>query len=175
MKKLLASSLLMASAALPLTSYAGADSGLYIGGSVGQSALEADFNFDEKDTGYKVLVGYNFGLVPLVDLAVEADYRDFGSFEGGGLSADVVAFDVFGVAGLNFGPFGVFAKAGYSDSDVDTVFENVKDSSSESNMAYGLGAKFQLASIALRAEYETFDMDDVDDLSMISVGATITF
>ena len=170
MKKLLASSLLMASIALPLTSYAGADSGLYIGGSVGQSALDDGYDFDEKDTAYKLLVGYNFGLVPLVDLAVEADYRDFGTFEGEG-SVDIVAFDVFGVAGMNFGPFGVFAKAGYSDSDID--FEGGSDS--ESNMGYGLGAKFQLASFALRAEYETFDMDDVDDLSMISVGATITF
>jgi hypothetical protein len=30
-------------------------------------------------------------------------------------------------------------------------------------------------SISVRAEYEVFDVDDVDDLSMISVGATFTF
>ncbi|ACE86183.1 outer membrane beta-barrel protein [Cellvibrio japonicus] len=181
MKTFLQSSLLMLACAIPATSFAGSDSGFYIGGSVGQSSLEAEFDtnakLNEDDTAYKIVAGYNFGVLPLLDLGVEVDYRDFGKFKGSEAigSADIVAVDLFGVAGLNFGPFGVFGKIGYSDADVDAVVENIKASSSESNMAYGIGAKFQLGSLALRAEYEKFDMDDVDDLSMFSVGATITF
>lgn len=179
MKKLLASSIVLAACSFPLTTLAGTDSGLYLGGSVGQSSIEQDFgggvNFDEEDTGYKVFLGYNFGVLPLVDLAVEADYRDFGTFEGGGGSVDMVAFDVYGVAGLNFGPFGLFGKVGYTDADADFNFGDLSESDSESATTYGVGAKFQLASLALRVEYETFDIDDLDDLNMISVGAVVTF
>ena len=180
MKKLLATSIALAACSLPLTSWAGSDSGLYVGGSVGQSSVEQDFgggfNFDEKDTGYKLMLGYNFGVLPLLDLGIEADYRDFGTFESGGVvKVDVVTYDIFGVAGFNLGPVGLFGKLGYSDSDIDSVIEDVKYTDSESATAYGVGAKVQLGSIALRAEYEVFDMDDVDDLNMLSVGATVTF
>src|SRR5690606_38995112 len=110
-------------------------------------------------------------------LAVEVDYRDFGSFEtaGGAVETDATAFNIYGLAGLNFGIMGVFAKLGYSDADVDTAFENVNFSSSESSNSYGLGAKVYLGSFAIRAEYERFDMDAVYDLSRVWVGGTITF
>lgn len=180
MKKLLASSIVLAACSFPLTTLAGSDSGVYIGGSIGQSSVEENFgggvNFDEEDTGYKVILGYNFGIVPLIDLGIEADYRDFGTFERNGVaSVDVVAYDVFGVAGLTFGPFALFGKLGFSDSDIDAVVADLETSDSDSATAYGLGAKFQLGSLALRAEYEVFDLDDVDDLNMLSVGATVTF
>lgn len=187
MKKYL-SSLVMASAvALPSAVFssaalAGEESGIYIGGSVGNSAIDASINdvntkFDEDATGYKVLIGYNFGLIPLIDLAVEADYRDFGSFKSGGnnIKSDVTSVDVYGLAGVNLGLIGLFAKVGYADTDVDTVVGNGKFTRSESSNTYGVGAKFQLGSIAVRAEYEKFDVDDIDDLSMWSLGATYTF
>jgi outer membrane immunogenic protein len=180
MKKLLATSLALAVCSLPLTSWAGSESGLYIGGSIGQSSVEQeiaeDYTFDEEDTGYKLMLGYNFGVLPLLDLGIEADYRDFGTFESDGVvRVDVVAYDLFGVIGVNLGPVGLFGKVGYSDSDIDSVLEDVKYTDSESATAYGVGAKVQLGSIALRAEYEVFDMDDVDDLNMLSIGATVTF
>jgi outer membrane immunogenic protein len=181
MKKLLATTLVLTACSFPLVSWAGSDSGLYIGGSVGQSSVEEDFggvvNFDEEDTGYKLMLGYNFGVLPLLDLAIEADYRDFGTFESGGVAkVDVVTYDIFGVAGFNLGPIGLFGKLGYSDSDIDSVVEDLGAfSDSDSATAYGVGAKFQIGSIALRAEYEVFEMDAVDDLNMLSVGATVTF
>lgn len=180
MKKLLATSLVLTACSFPLVSWAGTDSGLYIGGSVGQSSVEEDFgggvNFDEEDTGYKLMLGYNFGVLPLLDLGIEADYRDFGTFESGGVvSVDVVTYDIFGVAGFNLGPVGLFGKLGYSNSDIDAVVADVEESDSDSATAYGVGAKIQLGSIAVRAEYEVFDLDSVDDLNMLSVGATVTF
>ncbi len=180
MKKLIACSsaalLLAASAA----SWAGSDSGLYIGGSLGTSAINAgvdDVKLDEDATGYKLILGYNFGLVPLVDLAVEADYRDFGSFKNGsqGIKSDVNTVDLYGLVGLNLGLVSVFAKAGYADADYDTHLDDQKFSKSDTSPSYGLGAKVQLGSLAVRAEYETFDMDEIKDLSMWSVGATVTF
>ena len=41
--------------------------------------------------------------------------------------------------------------------------------------AYGAGAQFRIWSISVRAEYEAFDLGDIDDLNMISVGLTYTF
>lgn len=160
--------------------FAGSDSGLYIGGSIGQGSMDTgdvDFNIDEDATGYKIIAGYNFGLVPTVDLAVEVDYRDFGSFENSNIDyqSDITTFDVYGLVGMNFGPLGVFGKLGFSDSDMDGVFDGDNFSSSDSNSTYGVGAKIGLGSLAIRAEYEVFDLDDVDDLSMLSVGLIVTF
>ncbi|HEY8942353.1 MAG TPA: porin family protein [Cellvibrio sp.] len=180
MKKYLSSLIVASVIGLPSLAWAGDESGLYIGGSVGQSGIDAsvdDIGFDEDATGYKVLFGYNFGLIPLIDLAVEADYRDFGSFKDGknNIKSDVTSVDVYGLAGLNLGLLGVFAKVGYADTDVDTIVEDGKFTSSESSNTYGIGARIQLGSLAVRAEYEKFDVDNIDDLSMWSLGATYTF
>lgn len=180
MKKLfIPFSLLLIATLCSVTASAGSDSGFYIGGGIGRSSVEIDnqlVDFDEDATGYKILAGYNFGLVPLIDLAVEADYRDFGSFEtaGGAVETDATAFNVYGLAGLNFALIGVFAKLGYSDVEMDADLGdfNINDDSTNS---WGLGAKIYLASFTIRAEYETFNVDEVDDLSMLSVSGIITF
>lgn len=159
---------------------AGSDSGIYIGASVGQGTMESDVlsvDIDEDASGYKLIAGYNFGLVPTVDLAVEIDYRDFGSFENNNMNfqSDITTFDVYGLAGMNFGPVGVFGKLGFSDSDLEGAIDGDNFSGSDSNTTYGLGAKIGLGSLAIRAEYEVFDLDDVEDLSMLSVGLILTF
>jgi hypothetical protein len=38
-----------------------------------------------------------------------------------------------------------------------------------------VGAQFRVWSLALRAEYERFDISDADEVDMISVGVTWTF
>ena len=53
-----------------------ADSGFYLGGSIGQSTLKVPSDvtdipdFDENDTGYKIFGGYNFNLA-LINLGIE--------------------------------------------------------------------------------------------------------
>jgi predicted porin len=181
MKKLITAPLLLILGSLPLVSWAGSDSGLYVGGSLGQSSVEADFGdrntfkLDDNDNGYKILFGYNFGVLPLLDLGIEADYRDYGSFSEGGVKTSVDSAELFGIAGLTFGPFGLFGKIGYSDTSLDAAFDNIDLHDSESATAYGLGAKLSFGAFGIRAEYETLDLDSVDDLNMISVGATYTF
>ena len=41
--------------------------------------------------------------------------------------------------------------------------------------AYGVGAAFNLGSFQIRAEYEVFDISDVEDLTMLSAGFVFTF
>lgn len=173
---------------LPCLAYAGGESGLFIGGGVGQATLEADatdpsgganFDFEGDDTGYKIILGYNFGVIPLLDLAVEGSYVDFGNIDGtsAGRTAttELTGYDVFGLVGANFGPFGVFGKAGMINWDSDAVLGGTSRSDSGTDPAYGVGVRFQLFSITLRGEYELFDLDNTGDLSMYSISALFTF
>lgn len=162
--------------AIPTVSVAGADSGFYIGAGVGDATVKADdINFDESDAAYKIFGGYNIGFIPLVDFAVEASYVDFGSPSSGVASVDINGVNAFGVVGLSFGPFGLFAKAGAIRWDIDGNSGGATDSQSGTDPAYGIGARFAISSFAVRAEYEVYDVDSVSDLSMLSVGAVFTF
>lgn len=160
---------------------AGTDSGFYIGGSLGSANAEYDdntSNFDDSDTGYKVLAGYNMGLVPFLDLAVEGSYYDFGTQSGkiATLNADIdsTGWSAFFLAGMDLGIVGVFAKVGALAWDADLSVANISDSNSGTDPAFGLGAKIQLGSLAVRAEWEQFQMDDLD-MDYYSVGAVFTF
>lgn len=109
---------------VPATAFAGAESGFFIGAGVGDATVEADgtdpthgaYSFDGSDSAYKFFGGYNFGVVPFIDLAVEASYVDFGqphsTFPSGEpIKLEVSGINAYGLAGASFGPFGIFAKA----------------------------------------------------------------
>lgn len=171
---------------MPLTVWAGGQSGFYVGAGGGQSSMEADatnpsgsFNFDDSATGYKVIVGYNFGIIPLLDLGVEGSYVDFGKISGtsalGSSEAKAKGYDAFAVGALTFGPFAVFAKAGAIQWDTDVTLGGTVSSDSGTDAAYGVGVRFQLSSFSLRAEYEVFDVSSLKDLSMASVSVLYTF
>ncbi|MEJ2514907.1 MAG: outer membrane beta-barrel protein [Gammaproteobacteria bacterium] len=173
-------------AALPVTAHAGADSGFYFGGGVGQSMVESrdnidgeSFKFDGDDTGYKLIGGFNFGLVPLVDLAAEVSYVDLGKPDdtvlGETLSAELDGFTAFGLAGFKLGPVGLFAKAGVISWDAKYRLGSLSDSDDGTDPAYGLGARFQLGSFAIRGEVEYFDIDDIDDVYFASASLLYTF
>ena len=172
-------------------SYAGTDSGLYIGGSAGSASVDFSENrdptldgfdnisVDDSDTAYKIFVGYNIGIIPLLDLAVEGGYVNFGTqtglISGGSLPStsfdtEVDGWNAFGLVGIDLGPFGLFGKAGFLSWDGD--ISNLDDSGTDP--AYGIGAKFQLGSFQLRAEYEVYDLE-LSDIDYYSVGAAFVF
>lgn len=168
--------------AMPLTVLAGGESGFYIGGGVGNSSMKVDstlddetYKYDGSDAGYKVILGYNIGIIPLIDLGVEGSYVSFGKIEDGGNDAKATGFDGFGVGALTFGPFAVFGKVGMIKWDADTTLGGVSQSDSGTDSAYGIGARFQLLSFSVRAEYEVFDVEGLKDLNMFSVSALYTF
>ena len=81
---------------------AGKKSGIYIGGSVGQAGLDissSGVNFDDDDLGFKIFAGYNFGLIPLIDIALEGSYVDFGE----GSSSKILNQDVGNSPNQRFG------------------------------------------------------------------------
>lgn len=154
-----------------------ADNGFYLGGSVGQANIEVEDvtvsgeDFDADDTGYKLIAGFR----PLDWLGLEASYVNFGEPEdtllGNSVEVEGDGISAFAVGFLAAGPVDLFAKVGLLSWDSRIVGANEDGT----DLTYGVGAQFRLLSLGVRAEYEIFDVDDVDDLNMISIGVTYTF
>jgi opacity protein-like surface antigen len=166
--------------ALPVLPAVAADNGFYLGGSVGQAGLKIDDltdgalpndDFDGDDTAWKLIAGFR----PLDWLGLEAAYVNFGEPEdtvlGQKLKAKGDGISAFAVGFLPTGPVDLYAKVGLIswDSKIASGFDD-----SGTDLAYGVGAQFRVLSLSIRAEYEKFDVSDVD-LDMISVGLTYTF
>ena len=161
---------------------AAADSGFYLGGSVGNAGVDVEFDpqlpsFDETDNAYKLFAGYNFQLTAL-SLGIEGAYNNFGKpsadFEGVSLAIEPTGFTVFGVAALGLGPVDVFGKVGYLAWDYDAIEDGEIFSDDGSDTGYGVGLRFNVGSIQIRGEYEVYEVDEAD-LSMVSVGIAYRF
>ncbi len=153
-----------------------ADNGIYVGGSIGQARAELEegnFSLDGDDTGFKVIAG----IRPLDWLAVEANYVNFGEAEDSGFELDADGISAFAVGFLAVGPVDLFAKGGLVSWEGTLSAAGFGDLVKEdgTDLAYGVGAQFRIWSMSLRAEYEIFDVDDIDELNMLSVGFTFTF
>lgn len=180
--RFLAAGTIVSAALMSTSAFAGAESGFYLGAGVGQASVGdidggegfGSVDFSGEDTGYKAIVGYNFGIIPLVDLGVEAEYVDFGKPDDAGIEVDASAIALFGLAGVNLGPVGVFAKVGGFNWDADATDGVDSYSDDGTDMAYGVGARFQIASFQIRAEYEFFDAGPAN-LDLISASLLYTF
>jgi hypothetical protein len=163
----------------PVLPAVAADNGFYLGGSIGQANLKIDdltngistADFDADDTAWKLIAG----IRPLDWLGVEAAYVNFGEPEdtvlGQKLQAEGDGISAFAVGFLPTGPVDLYAKLGLIswDSKISGTFDD-----DGTDLAYGVGAQFRVLGLSIRAEYEKFDVSDVD-LDMISVGLTYTF
>lgn len=180
-----AGAILLVAALLLMSAESRADSGFYVGGSVGSAGVEIDAGdpvnpviFDEDDFAWKAFGGYNFDLA-LLNLAVEGGYVDLGgpSADIGGtlFAVDADGLDLFGLIGVDLGPIGIFAKAGVISWDAKASVDGVGTSDDGTDPAYGVGAKFGFGSFAIRVEYELFDIEDTENVGMISAGLVWTF
>ena len=179
MKLLLCGALIAA----PLSFAQAAESGGYFGGSIGTAAIDAYLDdgsipdaptFDEEDTAWKAFLGYNFGITPIFDLGIEGGYVNLGNPSGdvAGIPVEVelTGFNLFGVIGFDIGPVGVFGKVGYLYWDAEALIDDISGSLDGSDLGYGAGLRFSVGSIEIRGEYELFDIEDAEDVSMWSLG-----
>lgn len=170
-KAIVATALLLAS-----TASMAADNGIYLGASIGQANAELDqgiAQIDGDDTGWKFIAG----IRPLDWFGIEASYVNFGEVESGPLSLEADGITGFGVFFLPVGPVDVFAKAGLVSFDTSLALDGIGDIARDdgTDFAYGVGVQFRLLSLGVRAEYEKFEIGDVDDADMLSIGVTYTF
>ena len=174
--------------AAPLSFAQAGESGGYLGASVGTAAIEAHLDdgsipgvpaFDENDMAWKVFGGYNFGITPVFDLGIEAGYVNLGNptgtVAGAPVELEVTGFDLFGVIGFDIGPVGVFGKVGYMYWDVEALIDGIPLTDDGSDIGYGVGLRFNLGSVEIRGEYELFDIEDAEDVSMWSLGLAYHF
>lgn len=151
------------------------DDGPYIGASIGQASFKDDFediNFDEDDTGWKVFGGARWGM-----LGFEGGYVDFGNpaAAGGTIEANASGFDLFGMLILPLGPVDVFGKVGGIWWETESSVGGLRADDDGADLAWGFGLGLRLGSVQVRAEYERFEIGDLDELSMISIGAAWIF
>ena len=157
---------------------AGTDSGPYIGFGTGSTSVEfsdGQTSIKADDVGVKAIVGYNFGVIPLIDLGIEGAYVNFGEFDEAGSSYDQTSWNGFGIAGLSFGPFGVFAKGGIAawSREIQTGGNTRKEDSTDP--VYGLGARLRLGAFTGRIEYEYYDLKATRKNSMSSASILYHF
>jgi len=173
-----AAALLASLSSLP----AGAAGGLYLGGGVGAATVREDVSgetLDAGSAGYKAFIGYRFDQVPLVDLAVEGGYTDFGA-PSMTIAGQEAKFKLHGAyaAGLLIvpvGPIDLYGKGGVYNWKSELSFGGTTDSRSGSDPFYGVGAGFYVWKIGIRAEYERYQIKDVDRVEMFSINALFQF
>jgi outer membrane immunogenic protein len=159
------------------------DTGIYLGGSVGNTngRGSSSFDLDQSDTSYKIIAGYKFDLSSSWDIAIEASYRDFGVFENRErqYESDETSLDLTALVGYSWGEFGLFGKAGRSQLKRDVRIRESRNPDDTINLyILGIGADYDFNKLSIRAEYELFN--DVlygfdDSTSMFSIGATYSF
>ena len=155
---------------------------VYVGASAGSTSLDAQdfaFSIDDSDTGYKGFVGVNI----LKFFGIELAYIDLGAPEGtagiGTTTVDAKAWNLSLLGRIPLWKFELYGKAGMVSWDSDASFSDPmipSFSDDGTDVSYGVGAKFKFTDhFAIRAEWETFDIEDVDTLDLTSLGLEFTF
>lgn len=171
-----------------------AETGLYAGGSFGQTEFKdfcsdlrgggyAGGSCDEKDSGWKAFLGYRVNR----HFAVEGSYINWGeaSVSGGTFlgvpasgSGEVTSW---GIAAVGIVPIGErfwgFGKIGFIRSEVDVVVNVAgfpgSGSESDTEAHYGLGLGFNITPrLAVRGEWERAADNKAD---MLSIGLQYKF
>jgi opacity protein-like surface antigen len=176
------------------------DNGIYLGAAA--SDVSTDYSWrgdllsmaaDEDTSGFK-LIG---GARPLDHLAIEANYVDFGTSDAqlsivcaatigfpcpNRASIDASAVSVSALGFVTLPLVDIYGRLGVSrwEADGDVRFTGAgsglttRATRKGTDPTIGVGVQFRFASLALRAEYEYFEILG-DSAGAVSVGFTYTF
>ncbi len=158
---------------------------MYVGASIGntwQSAtVDADEVFDEvseiseNSTGYKIFGGFQSESF----FGVEGGYRDLGKIDSNlgdsTFATKTTGWDVEAIGHLELSIFDLFAKAGAFFWSADSSFGEFSDDETGTSFLWGLGAGISLGPIGVRLEWESMEVKELDNLSLLSLGATFGF
>ncbi|HEX6994707.1 MAG TPA: outer membrane beta-barrel protein [Gammaproteobacteria bacterium] len=166
------------------------DNGIYIGAAVADVSSDFDlgvaapaYRVDDDSSGFK-LIG---GIRPLDPIGLELNYVDLGDAKatlaaacpGGTCPAsagfDARALSVSAVGYYSLPLVDLYGRVGVArwESDRDAgLFGD--DSERGTDLTYGVGAQLRFLSLALRVEYERFELDH-DSVDSVSLGLTYTF
>lgn len=151
-----------------------ADTGFYVGGSIGQSNERFDantFNVHGDETGYQVAAGFR----PLSVFAGELDYVSFGRAYGGINYADTDGVGVFALGFLPIPVVDLYGRLGVVSWRTDANSPALSFHRTGSDVAYGIGAGMNWGNLGARVEYSRFDVSNASTLDLATVGLTWTF
>lgn len=155
--------------------------GVYVGGGAGTASIKDSASnpggtqFNESDAAFKAFGGYRFDLLPIVSLSGEVGYRNLGKPNTAATEYKVHGFDYAALAGVGLGPVELFARFGGMQYTLDKTISGTNTRFDGSAPVYGVGARFSLFGIGVRAEYEKIDIKELDNAQMISVSAFYQF
>lgn len=163
----------------PALAYEGtAPLGLYVGGGITQSRFDATtFSVDNKDKSWKAIAGWRFQDYA----AMELNYVDFGNATASAAplgvpsASEASATSLFVVGTVPLQWLNLYAKAGGARTQAKGSIRGVPFNDSSTRFAYGAGLGWRLDSLAIRAEYEKYTTNSVQDLDLITLGMTYTF
>ena len=156
--------------------------GLYLGAGIGKAGIKDNINtdtFDEDDAAYKAFIGWRFKTLPALDLAIEGAYTDFGkpsqTLSGQRVERNLTGPSIAGLGILALGPIDLYGKLGVINWDMDTTSGGSTSNRSGTDGFYGFGLGFYIWKLGFRAEYERFQIKDVDRMDLLSVSALFQF
>jgi len=159
--------------------------GGYVGGSVGGSyvklkvedieGIAEDFELSGADIAYKVFGGYK----PIPFFSLEGGYRNLGKVtdteDDVEVGIETKGWDVEAMGILPLGIAHAWAKAGFFFWNSEPPGGSQGESDSGTDFMWGLGGDFSILKIALRLEWEKFEIEGADHISMLSAGVTFGF
>jgi hypothetical protein len=157
----------------------------FIGAGLGQSSARNTLQattFDADDTGWEAHFGYR--LSPYVFF--EGSYVDFGSFQQTAqlseFDVDVQAAALWAAGNIPFADIVHFyVKLGVAYTQADSVVtpplgDPERSTDSDTNIAWGIGFAVDLGKIVtIRAEFDSYQVDDIQSLEFLWIGAQINF
>ena len=153
---------------------AAADNGFYLGAGITKSEFDVGSASDSlDDNSYKIIAGFR----PFNWLAVEGNFIDLGGeSDGFGTSLDAQAFTVSGLLIAEFAVIDLYARLGMANWKLDASLSGFSESDDGWEPTYGVGIGAHFGSIGVRAEYESFQVSDLDfDVNTVSLSVTYTF
>ena len=158
---------------------------MYVGASIGNTWQSATVDAEEvahevgeiseNSTGYKIFGGFQsesfFGL--------EGGYRDLGKIDSThgvyNFTTKTTGWDVEAIGHLELSIFDIFAKAGAFFWSTDSTVGDFSEGVTGTSFLWGLGAGVSLGPIGIRLEWESMEVKELDNLSLLSLGATFGF
>jgi len=170
---------------VPITSqlFAQKPGGFYLGAGIGSSFVNTEvtdldgdkLKIDENDFAYKFFGGLKLGRL----WGIEGGYRNLGKAQtdisGVSVETKTKGWDVYGMGKITLVMVDVFAKGGAFFWKVDNKIGAESSDESGTDFAWGFGAGLNLGSLGVRAEWERFSVEDLDNLSMLSLSLTLGF
>lgn len=155
--------------------------GFYVGGGLGDASIEDNpstingASFDESDSAYRLFGGYRFDALPIVSISAEAGYRDLGSPNNGSREYNVSGLDFSALAGVGLGPFELYGRVGNVQYDLEKISGGTRFEFDGSAALYGIGARFSILGLGLRAEYDEVDIKELDKTQMLWISLLYQF